>query len=201
LDVLAGETVNRTAVAEQLALAPDILLDQPTITALGSAISLSAWRSSEATGERFGVLGAFTGEVAVLPLELLPELGEEVTRPWLNPLVYEREKTGHALLQTDFRPCVALFVRFVGIDYEADTAADQLNQFIRPLQAILAHYEGTFIDLTFGDKGSYAYINFGALSLHEDDARRAAKTALRLLCSGANSSPFWSRCKSASPVG
>jgi adenylate cyclase len=180
LDVLAGETVNRTAVAEQLASAPEILLDQPTIAALGSAISLSEWRSSEATGERFGVLGAFTGEVAVLPVEPLPELGEEVTRPWLNPLVYEREKTGHALLQTDFRPCVALFVRFVGIDYEAGSAAEQLDQFIRPLQAILAHYEGALIDLTFGDKGSYAYINFGALTVHEDDARRAAKTALHL---------------------
>jgi adenylate cyclase len=118
--------------------------------------------------------------VELVPVEPLPELGEEVTRPWLNPLVYEREKTGHALLQTDFRPCVALFVRFVGIDYEADTAAEQLDQFIRPLQAILAQYEGILIDLIFGDKGSYAYINFGALSVHEDDARRAAKTALHL---------------------
>jgi predicted ATPase/class 3 adenylate cyclase len=109
-----------------------------------------------------------------------PELDEEMIRPWLDPLVYQQEKTGYALLQTDFRPCVALFTRFTGIDYQADTAADQLNQFIRPLQAILAHYGGTLIDLTFGDKGSYTYINFGALSIHEDDARRAVKTALRL---------------------
>ena len=180
LDVLAGETVNRTAVAEQLATAPDILLDEPTIAALGDAISLNEWRTSEVTGERFGVLGEFTGEVELAPVEPLPELGEEVTRPWLNPLLYERQKTGHPLLLTDFRPCVALFIRFVGIDYDADTAAEQLDQFIRPLQAILAHYEGALIDLTFGDKGSYAYINFGALSVHEDDARRAAKTALRL---------------------
>ena len=180
LDVLAGETVNRTAVAEQLATAPDILLDEPTITPLGQAISLSEWRTSDETGERFGVLEDFVGVVDVPAMEPLPELGEEVIRPWLNPLVYEREKTGHALLQTDFRPCVALFVRFVGIDDDADTAADQLNQLIHPLQAILVRYQGTLIDLTFGDKGSYAYINFGALSLHEDDARRAAKTALEL---------------------
>ena len=180
LDVLAGETVNRTAVAEQLAIAPEIILDQTTIAALGSAISLSEWRTSDETGERFGVLGDFTGEVDVLPVEPLPELGEEITRPWLDPLVYEQEKTGYALLQTEFRPCVALFVRFMGINYQADTAANQLNQFIRPLQAILAHYEGTLIDLTFGDKGSYVYVNFGALTIHEDDARRAVKTALRL---------------------
>ena len=180
LDVLAGETVNRTAEAEQLATAPEILLDEPTIHALGETITVAEWRTSEETGQRFGVLGAFTGEVEVLPVAPLPELAEEVTRPWLDPLVYEREKTGHALLQTDFRPCVAFFVRFTGINYEADTAADQLNQFIRPLQTILARYEGTLLDLTFGDKGSYAYINFGALSIHEDDARRAVKTALEL---------------------
>ena len=180
LDVLAGETVNRTAVAEQLATAPDILLDEATVYALGETITVAEWRTSNATGERFGVLGGNTAVIQPAPIPLLPHLDEETTRPWLNPLVYEREKTGHPLLQTDFRPCVALFIRFAGIDYEADTAAAQLNQFIRPLQAILARYEGTLIDLTFGDKGSYAYLNFGALSLHEDDARRAAKTALEL---------------------
>ena len=180
LDVLAGETVNRTAVAEQLAFAPEILLDEKTTAALGDSITLNEWRTSGETGERFGVLGELTRVVEMSPVAPLPELAEEVTRPWLNPLVYERETTGHVLLQTDFRPCVALFVRFTGIDYEADTATDQLNQFIRPLQTILARYEGTLIDLTFGDKGSYVYINFGALSIHEDDARRAIKTALRL---------------------
>ncbi|MCA9980535.1 MAG: AAA family ATPase, partial [Anaerolineales bacterium] len=180
LDVLVGETVNHTAVAEQLAATREILLDTATIHALGETITLSDWRTHAETAQRFGLLAHFTAPPPPSPAPPLPELDEETTRPWLTPLVYEREKTGHALLQTDFRPCVALFVRFVGIDYEADTAADQLNQFIRPLQAILAHYEGTLIDLTFGDKGSYAYINFGALSIHEDDARRAVKTALRL---------------------
>ena len=40
---LHGE--NRTAVAEQLATAPDILLDEPTIAALGEAITLNEWRT------------------------------------------------------------------------------------------------------------------------------------------------------------
>ncbi|MBK8432197.1 MAG: hypothetical protein IPL28_13280 [Chloroflexi bacterium] len=199
LDVLAGETVNRTAVAEQLATAPDILLDEATVIALGDSITLTEWRTSAETGQRFGVLGMFTSTVNPSPLLPLLELDEERTRPWLHPLVYARAQTGHALLQTDFRPCLALFIRFVGIDYEADTAADQLNQFVRPLQTILAHYEGTLIDLTFGDKGSYAYINFGALSIHEDDARRAVKTALRLR-DVAQTLPFWSHCKSALPM-
>jgi predicted ATPase len=36
------------------------------------------------------------------------------------------------------------------------------------------------MDITIGDKGSYLYINFGALSAHEDDTRRAVNTALEL---------------------
>ena len=36
------------------------------------------------------------------------------------------------------------------------------------------------LGITIGDKGSYAYVNFGALSAHEDDSRRAVKTALEL---------------------
>jgi adenylate cyclase len=36
------------------------------------------------------------------------------------------------------------------------------------------------LQLTIGDKGSYAYVNFGALQAHEDDGRRAVKAALEL---------------------
>ena len=31
-------------------------------------------------------------------------------------------------------------------------------------QGIAAAYDGMLMDLTIGDKGSYAYVNFGALS-------------------------------------
>jgi predicted ATPase len=75
---------------------------------------------------------------------------------------------------------VALFIRFTGIDYDSDSAESELDNFIREVQNIVSHYEGTLLDITIGDKGSYAYVNFGALSAHEDDARRAVKAALKL---------------------
>lgn len=181
LDVLAGETVNRMAVAEQLATSSEIILDELTSHALGQTnLAIAEWRVSPTTGERFGLLKTFTAVVTPTPLPPLPDLDEETARLWLTPLVYARAKAGDPLLLTDFRPCAALFVRFMGIDYAADTAVTQLNQFISQLQAILAYYNGTLIDLTFGDKGSYACINFGALSVHEDDTRRAVKTAIQL---------------------
>ena len=98
----------------------------------------------------------------------------------MHGAVYEREQSGQESFLTEFRPCVALFVRFIGIDYDSDVAEKQLDAFIRQAQSIVERYEGTFLQITIGDKGSYAYINFGALSAHEDDARRAVKTALDL---------------------
>jgi len=73
-----------------------------------------------------------------------------------------------------------LFLRFTGIDYSSDPAESELDSFIREVQTISSRYEGTLMDITIGDKGSYVYVNFGALSAHEDDSRRAVKTALEI---------------------
>jgi predicted ATPase len=74
-----------------------------------------------------------------------------------------------------------LFVRLTGIDYDSDDAQGRLDEFIRNAQSISEHYDGTVMQITIGDKGSYVYINLGALNVHEDDARRAVKTALDLM--------------------
>ena len=44
----------------------------------------------------------------------------------------------------------------------------------------MIRYEGTLIQLTIGDKGSYLYAAFGAPLAHEDDTARAAAAALEL---------------------
>ena len=58
---------------------------------------------------------------------------------WLHGAVYEREQSGQESFLTEFRPCVALFVRFMGIDYDSDEAEKQLDTF---------HASGT------GDRGA-----------------------------------------------
>ena len=73
-----------------------------------------------------------------------------------------------------------MFVRFGGIDFDAAEAEAQLDAFMRQAQSLTRQYDGTLMQLTIGDKGSYFYLNLGALSVHEDDARRAVKTALEL---------------------
>ena len=108
-------------------------------------------------------------------------LSEDMVKPWLLPPVYERLRRGLGEFVAELRPTVALFLSFAGINFDADDqAGEKLDTFIRQVQTILAHYDGTLIQLTFGDKGSYLYAAFGAPVAHEDDDFRAASAALEL---------------------
>ena len=189
MDILAGATVARTATAEHLSQKGDVLLDEATVNALGAALTICEWRADAESGERF----ALAGSLSVLSHQLVanrddglpvtaksPQGYVSVLRPFILSSVYEREQSGQETFLTEFRPCVALFARFVGIDYDADEAGAQLNLFIRQAQTIVARYDGSLLHTIIGDKGSYAYITLGALSSHEDDVRRAVKIALEL---------------------
>ena len=181
MDALAGATVTRTSAAEHLANKGEVLLDEVTVNVLGESLTLQEWRTDEETKERFAVAKDFKGKISKDPFsESFIELDHALLSTWIHPQVYEREQFGESSFLTEFRPCAVLFVRFVGIDYDTDDAQAQLDAVIRQMQIIASRYEGTFLQLAIGDKGSYVYINFGALSTHEDDARRAVKAALGL---------------------
>lgn len=178
LDTLSGATIARTASAEHLAQKGEILLDETTVQQLGNALQITTWRASQESGEKFAVAGALLQLPAPTPLPAIqtPQT-PSFLRDWLDQSVYQRKSPE---FQTEFRPCVALFVRFQGIDYETDGAQAKLNDLVCLMQQISGRYQGNLLQLTIGDKGSYAYINFGALTTHENNSRRAAKTALEL---------------------
>ena len=188
IDTLAGATVARTATGEHLSNKGDVLLDEGTANALGETIQIKEWRSDEGSGEKFAVIGRGESEIRnqiheqnVLGAEtqgVIPVL--QALKPYVHRAVYERETSAEGQFLTEFRPCVALFIRFTGIDYDSDSAESELDNFIRSVQLTASRYEGMLMDITIGDKGSYAYINFGAMNTHEDDPRRAVKTALEL---------------------
>jgi hypothetical protein len=125
------------------------------------------------------VVRAFNAEVAPAPWPAV-DAPAEIVRPWVLPAVYAREQSGQGAFLTEFRPVVALFLRFGGIDYEAERAGAQLDAFVRRAQQVLAQRGGTLLELNIGDKGSYVYAVFGAPAAHEDDARRAVAAALAL---------------------
>ena len=179
IDALAGATVARTSTGEHLAGKGEVLVDEATAKALGECLVAQEWRAAEG-GERFVVARALSrrAQNTNSPNLQPPEPGR--LKAWIDKSVYERECSGQGSFLTEFRPGAVLFVNFAGIDYDSDEAQTRLDSFVRQLQKSAARYGGTVLQLNIGDKGSYAYVNFGALSAHEDDARRAVKTALDL---------------------
>ncbi|MCX6081920.1 MAG: AAA family ATPase, partial [Chloroflexi bacterium] len=176
LDVLAGATVARTSTGEHLAQRGEILLDEATVNVLGQKLTIKEWRTDHDSNQRFAVADQYSETVAPVEQSTISELSSAQLKDWLHKAQLDREQA----FTTEFRPCAALFVRFTGIDYDSDSAEAELDAFVRLMQAIVNRYAGTVIQLTIGDKGSYAYLNFGALSTHEDDPRRAVKTALEI---------------------
>lgn len=182
IDVLGGDTVERTELGEQLAQKGEVVVDKNTAEAIGDALTISEWRTgSEPDSVSFAVVGGFNVDLAstlaIIPGDIPPD---EDLKAWIHRSVYERELAGQGSLMAEFRPCVALFVRFNGIDYAADDAGTRLNELIRSMQARIVEFGGSLLQIIMGDKGSYAYINFGALAMHEDGPRRAVKLALAL---------------------
>ncbi len=183
IDALAGETLARLAGAEHLALKGEVVIDGATLVQLPGVLKLGEVRRDAQTGQTVHVVNGLSQSVAQRPWPSLPPhaLGEEEVRRWLLAPVYERLRRGLGNFLAELRPTVALFVRFGGIDYDHDEdAGAKLDAYIRWLQSVVDRYDGTLIDLNIGDKGSYLYINFGAPLTHEDNADRAAATALAL---------------------
>jgi class 3 adenylate cyclase/tetratricopeptide (TPR) repeat protein len=183
LDVMAGATLVRMAVAEHLAQPGEVICDEFSVAALKDNLEVKEWRTDEITSERFAVIGdlemvvQFDNRRPIAP----GTLTEDQIRPWLLPGVFERLCSGQGEFLTELRLAVALFVRFEGINYDGDEiAGDKLDAFIQRVQTVLAKYEGVLLALTTGDKGSYLHAAFGALMAHEDDARRAVYAALEL---------------------
>ena len=182
IDALAGDTVVRMAAGEHLANKGDVLADEQTIIRLGERAQIAAWRTDPDTG-RFAVLNGLTAPAEPTPWPPVSSqsLPEEQMRSWLIPTVYERLRDGLGEFLLELRPGVALFMRFLGIDYERDPdAGRKLDQFIRWVQEVVTRYDGSMPQLVIGDKGSYLYAIFGAPIAHEDDARRAVLAALEL---------------------
>lgn len=200
LEVLAGAPLERMAAAEHVAMRNELVADLETIHLLGALVNIGVWRRSE-TGDPVAILNHAELDLSLAPFdapELAPPRSEEnatvASQPappddfiqkWLLPAVWASLQRGEERYLAELRPATALFVRFSGLDFERDaTAATNLDAYIRWVQQLLSRHEGTLIQLTTGDKGSYFYAAFGAPIAHDDDAARALAAALELRTSG-----------------
>lgn len=180
LDVLSGALVERLAVAEQRARRGQVVIDDVVCAALGERASVVAAPGESESDDGFALL---TDLRAPSPATPWPEadlhaLASDVLAQWLLPPVYRRLAGGQGDFLAELRPVVALFLRFSGLAFESDESVrDKLDAYIRWTQGVLQRYEGSLIQLTTGDKGSYLYAAFGAPLAHEDDTARAIAAA------------------------
>lgn len=182
IDVLAGRTLDHVASAEKLTEKGEVVVGSEIVAALGENIRVAEWRTG-GDGERFAVVAGLVNRPAYSPHLALGEvdLPDEQARNWALPPVYSRLKIGAKFL-AELRPSVALFLRFTGIDYDNDEdAGRKLDAYVRWLQRTAQQQEGFLIQVTIGDKGSYAYLSFGAPVAHDDDSIRAVAAALDLM--------------------
>ncbi len=180
LDTLAGATLARVAAGEHLSRPGEVLLDAAAVAALGAVATLGAARTDPTSGVHFHELVALAAAPVLTPWPPV-DLPDAVARPWILPIVADRCAAGLDAFLSELRPAVVLFLRFGGIEYDADDHAGlRLDTLIQRVQQLIAARVGTLLQLTIGDKGAYLYAAFGALVAHEDDARRAAQTALAI---------------------
>lgn len=186
-DVLAGSVLDRLAAAEHEARRGEVVIDADTAGQLAPHVTFREWRANGDSGQHVAVVDSLRTPVRPTPWPVLsPDaLDDRLIRPFLLRPVFERLAAGQGDFLAELRPAVALFLQFGGIDYDQDPdAAERLDAFIRRVQTILARYEGNLIQLTMGDKGSYAYAAFGAPQAHEDDVVRAVSAADELRSAG-----------------
>lgn len=184
IEVLAGSTLYQLAATEHHAAKGEVLLAPSTMASIDKLVEVKERRVGE-HGEQFSVISGLTAPVEPHPWPDIPEdtFQIEQLRAWLLPPVYQRLLSGQGEFLGEFRPAVTLFLHFTGIDYDDDPQAGRkLDAYIRWVQSVLARYEGSLMQLTIGDKGSYLCAVFGAPIAHEDDSQRAASAALELRC-------------------
>jgi adenylate cyclase len=185
VDVLAGSVMLRVATCEEVARPGEVVVDERTVEFLGARVEVAGWRDTPP--------GAKPARVAIArgvrdappparpPSPVFPPDATERLRRWLLPEVARRLVAGQNLFLTELRPAVALFLRFGGIDFDADAEAPaKLDRYIRWIQATVGALEGALLQLTIGEKGNYLYAVWGAPVAHDDDARRALQAALAL---------------------
>ncbi|MGB7096984.1 MAG: response regulator, partial [Anaerolineales bacterium] len=183
IEVLAGRTLDVLAVGEHLAERDEVVVHKDIVKRFDQSLDVGEERLDQESAESFFIVRGLSTPVVSQPwIELRKDvLTEEQCQPWLLPAVYEQARSGAKGYLSEFRQAAALFLSFTGIEYDHDEqAAHKLDSFTRWVQSVIAQYDGSLLQLTMGDKGSYLYAAFGAPIAHNDDAIRAVYAALAL---------------------
>jgi DNA-binding response OmpR family regulator len=177
LDVVGGHVMDELATAERQARRGEVVATRRALAALPRACRLRAWRGDCAVVD--------VDESAAAPCpwpEDSERLDDAQAQAFVAAGVRERVRDGQGEFLAELRPAVSVFVRFAGIDFDADAEAEQkLDALARFAQEIAHAHDGTLLQLALGDKGSHFHVGFGVPVAHDDDDLRAVRSALSLV--------------------
>src|SRR6266446_4382794 len=121
MDVLAGRLIDALAVAERHAAKEEVILERSALESVGDRVEIRELRVDEESGRSCGVVARMLGSVPNPPASRIETpLPAQIANAWLLPAVYERLRTGRGEFLAELRPAFPLFLRFGGIDYDAD---------------------------------------------------------------------------------
>lgn len=194
LDVLAGDLMDELTAAEHHAGRGEVLVSAAIAAELQDRLTVAEWRgeaqhvaaqhiAAQHVAEQFAAITALRGEVAGTPWPALAidAISDSQAASWLLPPIFEKVRSGKSDLLSELRPAAMLFLRFSGLNYDADDEAGvKLDAFMHWVERIVDRHDGALLQLIVGDKGSYLYIAFGVPVAHYDDALRAMSAAFEL---------------------
>ena len=175
--VAAGSPLEQVALAQGVAAPGDVV----AAPEMWSLISTQARGEPREAGcvrvEAIGDTGALPApQDPEVPSELAAVLRHYVPRPVLSRL-----EAGQTEWLAELRRIAVLFLKLDGIDYTADDAFERLQDATTAIQSAIYRYDGALNQLVVDDKGTVVLATWGVtLSTHEDDASRAALTALMM---------------------
>jgi adenylate cyclase len=181
LDCVVGGVVDRLGVGERLCRVGDVLVDEGITQRLGALLRIDGWRT--AAGARFARVTGLTADVPQRPWVAVPDncINPGMLRPWILPPLYEWLRSAQSRFLAEFRPIAAMFLKFGGLDYDANPRAHKhLDAFVCWAMEVIMRHGGFLFNVSTGDKGSYLCIVFGAPVAHGDDVRRAVAAAHEL---------------------
>lgn len=176
--VLAGSAVDEAVAAQQRAQAGQVVASRSVLNRAG----LPAAQPFRLLTEIAPVPSApQTLHWAAFDQSALNHL-VEVAPAFIPPALSERLQDRNTQFIAEHRPATSLFVRFEGVDYDAEDAGQLLQSYYQWACQIVARYGGENSRLNrvlTGDKGSQLHILFGA-PVAPDAPEQAVRCALAL---------------------
>lgn len=183
LDVLMGSAIDRLAALAPFARDGAVIVDLASLGPCASRVHFASDAPDLVTG--------LAQTAATQALRHLPDLAPALLMPWIAAPLRARMAGSELGFLSEIRRVAAVFLGFDSDPHTiAADAAASFSGLVAHAQQVAAGFGGLLLQVSFGDKGSYLYLVFGAPATHGDDVVSALDAALALMQPHAATAPF-----------